>query len=67
MKSSLVMELLKNGFGSTTLTARVRDGIKDVTDTFSLKWYKDGTLFSNTRTVTINAADIEERQSFVLK
>ncbi|MDU2025054.1 MAG: hypothetical protein E6729_05790, partial [Finegoldia magna] len=54
----------KNGFGSTTLTARVRDGIKDVTDTFSLKWYKDGTLFSKTKTVTINAADIEEKAVF---
>ncbi len=54
----------KNGFGSTTLTARVRDGIKDVTDTFSLKWYKDGTFFSNTKTVTINAADIEEKAVF---
>ena len=54
----------KNGFGSTTLTARVRDGIKEVTDTFSLKWYKDGTLFSNTKTVTINAADIEEKAVF---
>ncbi|MFS1079941.1 hypothetical protein [Enterococcus casseliflavus] len=54
----------KNGFGSTTLTARVRDGIKDVTDTFSLKWYKDGTLFSNNKTVTINAADIEEKAVF---
>ena len=54
----------KNGFGSTTLTARVRDGIKDVTDTFRLKWYKDGTLFSNTKTVTINAADIEEKAVF---
>lgn len=56
--------VFKNGFGSTTLTARVRDGIKDVTDTFSLKWYKDGTLFSNTKTVTINAADIEEKAVF---
>ncbi|MFS1032533.1 hypothetical protein ACFC9G_11330 [Enterococcus casseliflavus] len=54
----------KNGFGSTTLTARIRDGIKDVTDTFSLKWYKDGTFFSNTKTVTINAADIEEKAVF---
>ncbi|AYJ45897.1 hypothetical protein D8N35_12725 [Enterococcus casseliflavus] len=54
----------KNGFGSTTLTARVRDGIKDITDTFSLKWYKDGTFFSNTKTVTINAADIEEKAVF---
>lgn len=54
----------KNGFGSTTLTARVRDGIKDLTDTFSLKWYKEGTLFSNTKTVTINAADIEEKAVF---
>lgn len=54
----------KNGFGSTTLTARVRDGIKDITDTFSLKWYKDGTLFSNTKTVTINAADIEKNAVF---
>ena len=54
----------KNRFGSTTLTARVRDGIKDVTDTFSLKWYKDGTLFSNTKTVTINATDIEEKAVF---
>ena len=54
----------KNRFGSTTLTARVRDGIKDVTDTFSLKWYKDGTLFSNTKAVTINAADIEEKAVF---
>ena len=56
--------VFKNGFGSTTLTARVRDGIKDVTDTFSLKWYKDGTVFSNTKTVTINAADIEEKAVF---
>ncbi|NKD29183.1 hypothetical protein HED39_07635 [Enterococcus casseliflavus] len=56
--------VFKNGFGSTTLTARVRDGIKDVTDTFSLKWHKDGTLFSNTKTVTINAADIEEKAVF---
>ncbi|WP_142964715.1 phage tail protein [Enterococcus casseliflavus] len=56
--------VFKNGFGSTTLTARVRDGIKDVTDTFSLKWYKDGTLFSNTKTVTINAEDIEEKAVF---
>lgn len=56
--------VFKNGFGSTTLTARVRDGIKDETDTFSLKWYKDGTLFSNTKTVTINAADIEEKAVF---
>lgn len=56
--------VFKNGFGSTTLTARVRDGIKDVTDTFSLKWYKDGILFSNTKTVTINAADIEEKAVF---
>ena len=54
----------KNGFGSTTLTARVRDGIREITDTFSLKWYKDGTLFSNTKTVTINAADIEEKAVF---
>lgn len=54
----------KNGQGSTTLTARVRDGIADVTNTFSLKWYKDGTLFSNTKTVTINAADIEEKAVF---
>ena len=54
----------KNGFGSTTLTARVRDGIKDITDTFSLKWFKDGTLFSNTKTVPINAADIEEKAVF---
>ena len=56
--------VFKNGFGSTTLTARVRDGIADVTNTFSLKWYKDGTLFSNTKTVTINAADIEEKAVF---
>ena len=56
--------VFKNGFGSTTLTARVRDGITDVTDTFSLKWYKDGILFSNTKTVTINAADIEEKAVF---
>lgn len=54
----------KNGQGSTTLTARVRDGIADVTNTFSLKWYKDGTLFSNTKTVTINAADIKEKAVF---
>lgn len=56
--------VFKNGFGSTILTARVRDGIKDVTDTFSLKWYKDGISFSNTKTVTINAADIEEKAVF---
>lgn len=56
--------IFKNGIGSTTLTARVRDGIKEITDTFSLKWYKDGTLFSNTKTVTINAADIEEKAVF---
>lgn len=50
--------VFKNGEGSTTLTATVRDGGADKTEDFSIVWYKDGTELVTGVSVTINAADV---------
>lgn len=49
----------KNGEGSTTLTASVRDGVTDVTDKFTIEWSKDGTDLTTGKSITVNAADVD--------
>ena len=51
--------IFKNNTGTTTLTASVRDAAKDVTDTLTLKWYKDGTELSTGKTITVSASDVD--------
>lgn len=50
--------VFKNNTGTTTLTASVRDTTKDVTDTLTLKWYKNGTELTTGKTITVNASDV---------
>jgi hypothetical protein len=52
--------IFKNGTGRTTLTARILDGATDVTDKFTIQWYKDGTEFSNATSITVTAADVSD-------
>ncbi|MGN1193821.1 MAG: phage tail spike protein [Dorea sp.] len=50
---------LKNNEGETTLTASVSDGIKDVTDSFTIVWKKDGADLSTGKSITVNAEDVD--------
>ncbi|MHC5226894.1 hypothetical protein ACYSNW_01305 [Enterococcus sp. LJL99] len=51
----------KNGEGQTTLTAKVLDGVKDITDTFNLRWTKDGNSVGINKSITINASDVSSK------
>ena len=53
--------VFKNGVGETTLTARIMDSGKDITDTFSLTWYKDGVEVATGKSITVNAADVDAK------
>ena len=50
--------VFKNGEGSTTLTASVMDGGKDMTDEFTINWYKDGVAVSSGKNLTVAVSDI---------
>lgn len=50
-----------NGSGHTTLTARVLDGVINVVNRFSIKWFKDGTEISGEQSILVNAGDFEEK------
>ncbi|PWJ49359.1 phage tail spike protein [Faecalicatena contorta] len=50
--------VFKNGEGSTTLTASVMDVGKDMTDSLTIRWSKDGTSLSTGKSITVNASDI---------
>ena len=52
--------IFKNGAGSTTLTARILDGTTDVTNKFTIQWYKNGTELSNETSITVTAADVTD-------
>lgn len=56
----------KNGFGETTLTARVMDGAKDVTDEFSLTWFKNGTEYSHDPSIIVRAGSIDELATYLV-
>ncbi|CAI3342710.1 hypothetical protein [Enterococcus cecorum] len=51
----------KNGQGSTTLTARVMDGAKDVTNEFSVNWYRENDLIGPDASITVQANSINEK------
>ena len=51
----------KNGFGETTLTARVMDGAKDVTSEFSVNWYRENDLIGPDASITVQASSIDEK------
>ncbi|CAI3366844.1 tail fiber domain-containing protein [Enterococcus cecorum] len=56
----------KNGFGETTLTARVMDGPKDVTNEFSLTWFKNSTEYSHDASIIVRAGSIDELATFLV-
>ena len=51
----------KNGQGSTTLTARVMDGPRDVTNEFSVNWYRETDLIGPDASITVPASSINEK------
>lgn len=50
--------VFKNGQGSTTLTAAVMDVGKDMTNSLTIRWTKDGAGLSTGKSIIVNAADI---------
>ncbi|XBG80726.1 hypothetical protein V4S33_07140 [Enterococcus cecorum] len=51
----------KNGQGSTTLTARVMDGPRDITNEFSVNWYRETDLIGPDASITVQASNINEK------
>ena len=51
----------KNGQGSTTLTARVMDGPRDVTSEFFVNWYRENDLIGPDASITVQASSIDEK------
>lgn len=56
--------IFKNGEGSTTLTAIVRDSAVEVTDKFSIEWFKDGVFLDTGTEITVNASDVDEKSVY---
>ena len=56
----------KNGFGETTLTARVMDGPKDVTSEFNLTWFKNSTEYAHTASINVQAGSIDELATYLI-
>lgn len=56
--------VFKNGKGSTTLTACVRSGAVDVTDDFSIRWFKDGEIAAEGKSLTVAAGNVGEGAVF---
>ncbi|MCJ0572179.1 hypothetical protein MMJ61_08245, partial [Enterococcus cecorum] len=56
----------KNGQGSTTLTARVMDGPKDVTNEFNLTWFKNSTEYSHDASIIVRAGSIDELATYLI-
>ncbi|MGM0215076.1 hypothetical protein [Enterococcus sp. AZ109] len=53
--------IFKNSEGQTVLTARMLDGVKDVTDEFKIFWKKDGATISESKTITVTATDVPNK------
>lgn len=51
----------KNNTGSTVLTAKVMDGITDVTDDMSIQWFKDDVSVSTEKTITVTASQVADK------
>ena len=56
--------VFKNGIGTTTLTANVRDSGTDVVDDFTITWSKDGVELATGKTIAINASDINQKSVY---
>ena len=56
----------KNGFGETTLTARVMDGPKDVTSEFNLTWFKNSTEYAHTASINVQAGSIDDLATYLI-
>lgn len=56
--------VFKNGQGGTTLTARILDGINDVTSNFSIQWYKNQEAASEGQSITVTATEVDETAVF---
>lgn len=52
--------IFKNDEESTNLTAIVKDGIKDITDDFKIKWYRDNEFVLQEKTITVLSNTIEK-------
>ena len=50
--------VFKNGEGTTTLTANVRDAGADVADMFTIVWMKDGVELAVGKSIVVNAGDV---------
>ena len=56
--------VFKNGEGSTTLTAIVKNGGLNIADQFNIQWYKDGEELSVGAEITVNAADVADKVAY---
>lgn len=56
--------IFKNGEGSTTLTAIVRDSAVEVTDKFSIEWFKDGVFLDIGAEITVNASNADGKSVY---
>ena len=56
--------VFRNGLGSTTLTAQVREGVKDITDNYEIQWYKDGHALIMARSVKVDATDVSGKSVY---
>ena len=56
--------VFKNGQGSTTLTASVMDVGKDMTDSLTIQWYRDGVSAGAGKTITVEANTITGKAVF---
>nr|DAH99117.1 MAG TPA: tail protein [Caudoviricetes sp.] len=56
--------VFKNGEGSTTLIAVVKNGGLNIADQFNIQWYKDGEELSLGAEVTVNAADVPDKVTY---
>ena len=56
--------VFRNGEGITTLTALVMDVGKDMTDSLTIRWMKNGAEAADGKSITIHAKDIEGKAVF---
>lgn len=55
--------LLKNSTDLTELTALVKDGVEDVTDSLTVNWYKDNVSLGTSKSVLAYASEIADGKS----
>ena len=53
--------VFKNDEESTNLTAVIKDGIKDITDTLKIKWYRDEQFVLQEKTITVLSNSIKDK------